>query len=78
MNTDSTNNRESAYISVEELYQAQQEAKEQARETAPTVIDVRSAEEFAAGHIAGAIHIPADELAQRLDELPRNRPAVPY
>ena len=28
----------------------------------PTVIDVRDAEEYAAGHISGALHIPADQL----------------
>jgi DNA-binding transcriptional ArsR family regulator/rhodanese-related sulfurtransferase len=34
------------------------------------VIDVRPAEEFRAGHIAGAISMPADEVSMRLDELP--------
>jgi rhodanese-related sulfurtransferase len=45
---------------------------------APTVIDVRSAEEYAAGHIPGARHIPGDEVERRLDEIPGNRPVVPY
>jgi phage shock protein E len=36
---------------------------------APTVLDVRTPEEFAAGHLPGAINIPHDELAGRLDEL---------
>lgn len=33
------------------------------------LIDVRSEEEFAAGHIPGAVNIPFDELPGRLDEL---------
>lgn len=36
---------------------------------APTVLDVRTPEEFASGHVPGAINIPHDELAGRLDEL---------
>jgi rhodanese-related sulfurtransferase len=42
------------------------------------VIDVRPAEEYAAGHIAGARSIPFDEIEQRLDELPRDREIVAY
>lgn len=34
------------------------------------VLDVRPAREYEAGHIPGAVHIPADELAARIDELP--------
>ena len=45
---------------------------------APTVIDVRGDEEYAVGHIRGAVHIPGDQLAQRLDEVPANRPVVAY
>ena len=36
---------------------------------APVLLDVRSAEEFAAGHIPGAINIPYDEIPSRLAEL---------
>jgi glyoxylase-like metal-dependent hydrolase (beta-lactamase superfamily II)/rhodanese-related sulfurtransferase len=39
----------------------------------PLVLDVRSAGEYAGGHIAGSLHIPYGELARRLDELPRDR-----
>ena len=45
---------------------------------APTVIDVRGDEEYAAGHIPGALHIPGDELPHRFDESPRDRPVVTY
>ena len=37
--------------------------------SAPLVLDVRTREEFAAGHIPGAVNIPHDALADRLDEL---------
>ncbi len=36
----------------------------------PLVLDVRTREEFAQGHIPGAINIPHDELPTRLAELP--------
>lgn len=43
-----------------------------------TVIDVRPAEEYAAGHVPGALSLPLDELADRLDELSEGRPVVVY
>lgn len=42
------------------------------------LVDVRPAEEFAAGHIDGAQSIPLAELRQRLDELPSDREIVAY
>ena len=36
----------------------------------PVVLDVRDAEEFAAAHIPGSLHIPYGELVDRLDQLP--------
>lgn len=42
------------------------------------LVDVRPAEEFVAGHIAGAISIPHDELEGRLRELPRDQEVVAY
>jgi hydroxyacylglutathione hydrolase len=38
------------------------------------VLDVRDADEFASGHIPGAMHIPYGQLMDRLSELPRDRP----
>ena len=34
--------------------------------TAPLILDVRSAQEFRAGHIPGALNIPHDQLPERL------------
>jgi rhodanese-related sulfurtransferase len=34
------------------------------------IVDVRSPEEFAAGHVEGAINIPSDQLATQPGELP--------
>ncbi|MDP8970387.1 MAG: metalloregulator ArsR/SmtB family transcription factor [Actinomycetota bacterium] len=42
------------------------------------VIDVRPPEEYAAGHIPGAVSIPVDELEQRLAELPPHVDVVAY
>jgi rhodanese-related sulfurtransferase len=38
--------------------------------TAPVVIDVRTPEEYAAGHIPGALNIPFDQVAERISEVP--------
>jgi rhodanese-related sulfurtransferase len=51
---------------------------ELASEHPPFVIDVRSPEDYAAGHIPGAINIPGDQLSSRLAEVPRDRPVVVY
>ena len=42
------------------------------------VLDVRPAEEYHAGHLPGAVLMPLDELASRLDELPRGKLIVAY
>lgn len=42
------------------------------------IVDVRPGSEFAAGHIPGAVSIPLDELAERLDELPQDLEIVAY
>src|SRR5262245_13890858 len=41
-----------------------------------TVVDVREPEEFANGHVPGAMNLPQAELATRLDEVPRDRPVL--
>lgn len=41
-----------------------------------TVIDVRSANEYAGGHIAGARLLPLPNIRQRSNELPSDQPIV--
>ncbi|MBI3163300.1 MAG: rhodanese-like domain-containing protein [Chloroflexi bacterium] len=41
-------------------------------------VDVRSAEAYQAGHIAGAINIPLAEVKSRLDELDPNQRIITY
>ena len=50
-------------ISAAELH-AQREAG-----AAPVVIDVRTPEEYASGHIPGALNVPFDQVAQRIAEI---------
>ena len=37
------------------------------------VIDVRRPDEWITGHVQGAIHIPVDDLLDRIDELPQGK-----
>ena len=46
--------------------------------TAPLVLDVRTPEEFAAGHVPGAVLIPHDQLEARIAELGEPREVVVY
>lgn len=49
-------------------------------ERRPLVLDVRRDDEFAEGHVPGAVHIPHDRLAARLGELAgaKDREVVVY
>lgn len=49
-----------------------------ARKGLVVVIDVRPAEEYAAGHLPGAINIPVDQLDDRLAKLPKRKEIVAY
>jgi rhodanese-related sulfurtransferase len=42
------------------------------------VIDVRADHEWEVGRIAGATHLPLDELAQRAGEIDKERPVLLY
>jgi len=48
-------------------------AKQIEQGSAPLILDVRSEEEYAAGHIVGAVNIPHDQLGGRLAELPSSK-----
>jgi rhodanese-related sulfurtransferase/biotin operon repressor len=54
------------------------EVLERARKGLVTVLDVRPPEEFAAGHVPGAINIPVHELAKRLKDLPKRKEVIAY
>lgn len=57
---------------------SRRELLERARDGLVTVLDVRPVEEYAAGHVAGAINVPLKDLAKRLHEFKRNREIVAY
>jgi rhodanese-related sulfurtransferase len=48
------------------------------RDDLVTVLDVRPEDEFALGHLPGALNIPLAELEQRLGELPKSREVIAY
>lgn len=54
------------------------ELMQRAKKGLVTVLDVRPAEEYAAGHIRGAINVPIAELKKRLSEIPRALEVVAY
>lgn len=54
------------------------ELLDRAKKGLVTVLDVRPPEEYAAGHVPGAVNIPVHELERRLAELPRRREVVAY
>lgn len=39
-------------------------------QTGDVVLDVRPTAEYAGGHLPGAVHVPLEELPDRLAELP--------
>jgi hydroxyacylglutathione hydrolase len=48
----------------------------ESRDPSTVVLDVREPVEYAAGHVPGAVNLPQADLADRLDELPRDRPLL--
>jgi len=57
---------------------SRKELLQRMREGLVTVIDTRPVEEFAAGHLPGALNVPLRELKRRLRELPRDQVIVAY
>ena len=58
-------------ISIEELLL-------QMQSQSVVLLDVRPEDEFASGHLPGALNIPADALQQRLAELPKGKQVIAY
>ena len=46
------------------------------RDGSVTLLDVRTPQEYARGHVEGFVNIPVDELRDRISELPEGRPVV--
>jgi DNA-binding transcriptional ArsR family regulator/rhodanese-related sulfurtransferase len=55
-----------------------QDLLERMRSNDVIVLDARPSSEYEAGHIAGAISVPIDELQERLRSLPRDKEYVAY
>ncbi len=55
-----------------------QVAPEEVRVGEVELVDVRLPEEWEAGHIAGAKHIPIDTLSQRAADIDQSKPVVLY
>jgi rhodanese-related sulfurtransferase/DNA-binding transcriptional ArsR family regulator len=55
-----------------------EELLRRARAHAVVILDTRPAEEYLAGHIAGAISVPVADLQRRLRQLPKNKKYVAY
>lgn len=48
-------------------------AQEKLAQGGSVVVDVREPDEWQAGHVQGAIHIPVDQVLSRVDELPTDK-----
>lgn len=70
----------SSYLSVKDDLEPipREELLSRARDGLVTVIDVRPPEEYAAGHVLGAVNIPLDKLETHLKDLDNNTEIVAY
>lgn len=70
----------STYLTVKDELEPvhREELLERVNQGLVTVIDVRPIEEYAAGHLPGAINIPPDELEKRLLSLDAQQDVVAY
>jgi rhodanese-related sulfurtransferase/DNA-binding HxlR family transcriptional regulator len=67
-----------AYLGEEVESIGRDELRRRLRRGEVVLVDVRSPEEFDAGHIEGARSIPLDELEERMAELPADQEVVAY
>lgn len=63
-------NHETTYVEPQKLRELMQSGEK------VVIVDVRPAEEFAVGHVAGAINIPADQLAAQSSEFTKDATIV--
>ena len=63
---------------MDTLVQPEQLYQELNSDDPPLVVDVRGKEAYTAGHIPGALHIPGEQIASRMAEIPKDRPTVLY
>lgn len=55
-----------------------EELLERARDGLVTVLDVRPAEEYAAGHVPGAVNVPLEQLEDYLKDIQQDQEVVAY
>lgn len=70
----------STYLTVKDSLEPvpAEDLLKRAREGLVTVLDVRPPEEYAAGHLPGAVNIPLAKLERRLDEFTGDKEVVAY
>ncbi len=70
----------SAYLTVRDELEPvpAKELLERVRQGLVTVLDVRPAEEYAAGHLPGALNIPLSELEAKLESLDAGKEVIAY
>jgi ArsR family transcriptional regulator len=57
---------------------SREELLRRAKDDGVTVLDVRPAEEYQAGHLPGALNIQIRELTNRLQDLPKDKEVIAY
>lgn len=57
---------------------SREELLRKAKDGLVTVLDVRPPDEFAAGHLPGAVNVQVSELGKRLKDLPKDREIIAY
>jgi phage shock protein E len=62
-----------ATVTADQVHERQQQ-----KDASLYVLDVRAPEEYAAGHVPGAVNIPHDQVANRLAEIPKDKDVVLY
>ena len=57
---------------------SREELLRRAKDGLVTVLDVRPPDEFASGHLPGAVNIPLSDLGKRLKYIPKNHEVIAY